>query len=252
MEHNQSQSYRTTSRCGCGCDSQPVLTSPVCSEPEQIDCCCPCAAGMSAALQLLCNAQLAELTDFEQFAFLTDGFILGTSLNCPKGCQSTYDNLTGPLAGKFTRITPCTCENLEVEGTLYYPVPICDCESCCAHGVAFATKEVALCAIKAVAFSAVEGDCCAQTEQNYQDLKSLLWQALHCGSCGCSAPAAKATPCDEKNGGIERRRSISLTAGPLLVANAAVLGTVGDVVVLANDCDRRFYFVCDSAVDFVG
>lgn len=256
MDLSQSRSsYLTTGRCGCGCDVSPTPSEPscppVCAEPEPVNCGCACAAGMSAALQLLCNAQLAELTDFSQFAFFTDGFILGTSLRCPTCDETTYDNLTGPLAGEFVRITPCTCENLAVAGKLYYPVPVCSCECCCAGGVAFMPRELPLCAIRAVAFGVAEGACCAETEQNYLQLKTLLWQALHCGSCISNSPlATKPTPCDAQTGCIEGRRTLSLTAGPLLVAGAAVLGTVGDVIVLANDKDRRFYFVCCGAVDF--
>lgn len=253
MDMSQSNSsYMTTARA-CGCAQEPPCPAeaPVCAEPSQIDCGCACAAGMSAALQLLCDARLAELTDFSQFAFITGGFVLGTSVRCPERCTSAYDNLTGPLAGEFVRITPCTCDNLEVSGRIYYPVPVCSSECCCACGAAFDAHEVALCALKAVAFGAAEGACCAETEQNYQQLKTLLWQALHCSSCAPPVPG-KATPCDAAGNGIRSRRTLSVTAGPLLVANAAVLGSVGDVVALANDADRRFYFICDSSVDFIG
>ncbi len=253
MDMSQSNSsYMTTARpCGCAAEAASVPEPPVCAEPSGIDCGCACAAGMSAALQLLCDARLAELTDFSQFAFVTDGFVLGSSLNCPERCSAGYDNLTGPLAGEFVRITPCTCENLEVAGQIYYPVPVCSGESCCACGPAFDAHEVALCALKAVAFGVTNGACCAETEQNYQQLKTLLWQALHCSSCAPTL-SAKATPCDAAGSGIRSRRTLSVTAGPLLVANAAVLGSVGDVVVLANDADRRFYFICDSSVDLIG
>lgn len=254
MDMSQSNSsYMTTARpCGCASEAPCSSDPPVCAEPSEIDCCCACAAGMSAALQLLCDARLAELTDFSQFAFVTGGFVLGTALNCPEACSTAYDNLKGPLAGEFVRITPCTCENLEVSGKIYYPQPVCSGECCCACGPAFEAHEVALCAIKAVAFGVTAGSCCAETEQNYQQLKTLLWQALHCGACApCTLPA-KATPCDASGNGIRSRRTLSVTVGPLLVANAAVLGSVGDVVVLANDADRRFYFICDSSVDFIG
>ncbi len=258
MDMSQSNSsYMTTAGlcgCGCGCAPEPACppeTAP-CAEVSGPDCGCACAAGMSAALQLLCAAQLAEVTDFSQFAFVTDTFVLGSALGCPAASTAAYDNLTGPLAGEFIRITPCTCDNLEVSGQIYYPVPICPCENCCAVGLAFEAHEVALCALKAVAFGVTPGGCGAETEQNYQQLKALLWQALHCGACGSSAPPAKATPCDAAGGGISRRRTISVTAGPLLVANATVLGNVADVVVLANDADNRFYFVCNSSVGFLG
>ena len=253
MDMSQPNSgYMTTARPGGfepeTCPHEP----PACAKPDDINCGCACAAGMSAALELLCDARLAELVDFSQFAFVTDFFVLGSSLNCP--CKSTapYDNLTGPLAGEFKRITPCTCDNLQVSGQIYYPIPICSCESCCANGPAFDADEVALCALKAVAFGVAEGRTCEETEENFQQLKRLLWQALHCSSCVPGTLPIKSTPCDGAPGSVGLRRTLSVTAGPLLVANAAVLGTVGGVIALANDADRRFYFICDDSVDFIG
>ena len=249
-QHNSG--YMTTGRPGeCApecCPPEP----PVCARPDETDCCCACAAGMSAALQLLCDARLAELVDFSQFAFFTGGFVLGTSLNCPDNSTAAYDNLTGPLAGVFEKITPCTCENLEVSGQIYYPIPVCSSETCCASGPAFDVEEIALCALKAVAFGVSAGTTTAETEANYQQLKRLLWQALHCGACMPSSVPTKATPCDNAADCVGRRRTLSVTVGPLLVANAAVLGSVADVIVLANDTDQRFYFICSSAIDLIG
>ena len=50
----------------------------------------------------------------------------------------------------------------------------------------------------------------------------------------------------------KRDMALTAAAGPLLIANAAVLGSVGDVLVLANDADRRIYYVCQSSVSFSG
>ena len=44
----------------------------------------------------------------------------------------------------------------------------------------------------------------------------------------------------------------TVAAGSLVVGNARVLGEIGDVLILANEADRRFYFICKSAVDFIG
>ncbi len=241
--------------CTAPCNSNSCSASnpALCAKPADISCGCACAPGMSGALQLLCEAGLAELVDFSRFAFISDHFVLGSSLNCPSASTAPYDNLTGPLSASFDRITPGTCENLAVSGPLYDTVPVCSSESCCAGGPAFPAKEVALCALNAVAFGVAEGDCPAQTEENYQQLKRLLWQALHCSTCASCAPLpTKATPCDAATDGSGRRRTLSVTAGPLLVANAAVLGSVGGVAVLANDADQRIYYICDSAVAFIG
>ena len=207
-------------------------------------------------LQLLCDPRIAPLVDYSQFAFFTRNFVLGTSLDCPATSTAGYDNLTGPLAGSFERIRSCSCENLEVSGQIYYPIPICTGGTetpCCAEGPAFDAGEVPLCALTAVAFTipAAEGET---TPTDYDQLKGLLWQALHPGRppLGNNAPVMKPTPCDCTDTKLSGRRTATAAAGPLLIANAAVLGSVGDVLVLANDADRRIYYVCQSSVSFSG
>ena len=232
----------------------PPRPRPPQVEPADIDCGCDCAAGMSAMLQLLCDPRIAPLVDYSQFAFFTRNFVLGTSLDCPATSTAGYDNLTGPLAGSFERIRSCSCENLEVSGQIYYPIPICTGGTetpCCAEGPAFDAGEVPLCALTAVAFTipAAEGET---TPTDYDQLKGLLWQALHPGRPGASGstPPMKPTPCDCDET-VAGRKTVSLTAGPLLVGNAAVLGSVGNVLVLANDTSRRIYFVCKDQIGFL-
>ena len=65
-----------------------------------------------------------------------------------------------------------------------------------------------------------------------------------------STPPMKPTPCDCDET-VAGRKTVSLTAGPLLVGNAAVLGSVGNVLVLANDTSRRIYFVCKDQIGFL-
>ena len=90
-----------------------------------MDCGCNCAAGLLGALELLCDPRLAPPVAHNPFAFFPPNFVLGTSLNCPDAATTAYDNLTGPLAGEFVSIKPCTCDDLEVSGQLYYPIPVC-------------------------------------------------------------------------------------------------------------------------------
>ena len=203
-----------------------------------MDCGCNCAAGMLGALELLCDPRLAPLVDYNQFAFFTPNFVLGTSLNCPDAATTAYDNLTGPLAGEFVSIKPCTCNDLEVSGQIYYPIPVCAADSCCASGPAFSASAVSVCALTAVAFTVPASDT---QDTVYAQLKSLLWQALHPGRPPMSGntPVMKPTPCDCTDTKLSGRRTASVAAGPLLVANAAVLGSVGDVLVLANDADPQ-------------
>ena len=113
---------------------RPPVPPPPRAEEADVDCGCGCAAGMLGALELLCDPRLAPLVDYSQFAFFTPNFVLGTSLNCPDTATTAYDNLTGPLAGEFVSIKPCTCDDLEVSGQIYYPIPVCAADSCCASG----------------------------------------------------------------------------------------------------------------------
>ena len=230
---------------------RPPMPQPPRAEEADVDCGCSCAAGMLGALELLCDPRLAPLVDYSQFAFFTPNFVLGTSLNCPDTSAAAYDNLTGPLAGEFVSIKPCTCDDLEVSGQVYYSMPVCTTDACCASGPAFTANSVSLCSLSAVAFTVPAGDDAAAS---YNSLKSLLWQALHPGRppLSQSAPVMKPTPCDCTDTKLSGRRTASVAAGPLLVANASVLGSVGEVLVLANDTDRRIYYVCQNAVSFSG
>ncbi len=270
---NSCNNYTTTGGCGCEppCPPQPprqpvMPCVPVCPfppppprpapptvEPADISCGCSCAAGMAGALQLLCDARFAPLVDYTQFAFFTEHYVLGTSLSCPATSTAAYDNLTGPLAGRFVRICPSSCENLEVTGQVYYAMPVCTGTTetpCCAEGPAFDAGEVPLCALRAAAFTVPAGDDAAA---DYDQLKGLLWQALHPGRPPLpgTTPSMKPTPCDCSCSGLSGGSVTSVAAGPLIVGGATVLGSVGDVLVLANDTDRRIYYVCKSQIEFL-
>ena len=45
---------------------------------------------------------------------------------------------------------------------------------------------------------------------------------------------------------------MTLAAGLLVVRGVQLLGTVGNVLVLANEADDRLYFVCVNSVQFIG
>ena len=258
--------YMTTRPQDCGCDCcgcgasdcscrppRPCPPPPLRAEEADIDCGCGCAAGLVGALQLLCDPRFAALIDFSGFTFVTDHFVLGSSLRCPAAAATAYDNLTGPLDAEFVRINPNSCERLEVAGQVYYPVPVCEDPAvpCCPTGPGLTAGEVALCSLIAVAFTVVPFPGAESPAEAYQQAKLQFWQALHPGAAPMPSMPARPTPCDSTDDAISGRRTVSLTAGPLLVANAAVLGSVGDVLVLANDEQNRFYYVCSSAVDIL-
>ena len=259
---------------GCGQPCPPPPCPPPCPYPPPypppfppgqppvapvteaaVSCGCSCAPGLAAALQLLCRPRFAALTDYSQFAFITRDFVLGSSVNCPAAATTPYDNLTGPLDGEFVKITPDSCENLEVSGQIYYPIPICTGGTetpCCAAGPYFTADSVQLCSLAAVAFGVSETTDFPSAEAAYTELAKLFYQATHAGCGPAPTPPTKPTPCDRSTGDLAGRGTVSVTVGPLIVGNASVLGEIGDVLILANSEDRLFYFVCRSAAGFIG
>lgn len=104
------------------------------------------------------------------------------------------------------------------------------------------------------------------TEENYKRSKEIIQRKLDrnckCGIAGCNSGNCcnkyqNADNCccadsilDElANSNLSHKATI--TAGNLTLREATVLGSVGDVLVIANDKKRRFYFVCANAVQFL-
>lgn len=239
----------------------PMPPMPPCGEcvdaaqPAAVSCGCDCAPGMLAALQLLCGAHFAPLVDYAQFAFITRAYVLGSSLRCPESVTTAYDNLTGPLDGEFVKLSADTCDDLSVSGQIYYPNPISSAGAAelCAAGPYFSADSVRLCALTAVAFGVATSTDYPSTAEAFAALSRLFYQATHGGGCGSApTPPSKPTPCDRSNGTLSGRGSVSVTAGPLLIGNASVLGELGEVLILANSADERIYFVCRSAIGFIG
>lgn len=125
-------------------------------------------------------------------------------------------------------------------------------------------SEVSLCSLSAIAFDAAGATDEVQAA-NYQALKQLLTQILNpkcpppCPPCTPPQPQPCVVPCGCENNGILQSfdrcglaRTVSLTAGNLLLVGATLLGAVGDVLVLSNDGENRFYFVCSEQVEFIG
>lgn len=207
---------------------------------------CPCRRGLVQALQTLLRTGLTNLVDFQSFAFVTKHFLVGSPLVCVETGTAAYDNLSDDLTATFSRFTPCACDFIDVTGPVYLPNIECP-------GTGLTISRLNLCDILAVAFG-VLGDTDEETAENYQRAKQLLRRFLQPNCCDNCPPFPD--PCDERfhcdcedehmPGG-----STSLIVGDLLVANVTVLGKVGRVLVLANDADQRFYFVCTDKAVFV-
>lgn len=241
----------------CCCQPAPCPPQP---EPVEEDACC-CKQSFRAALKLLCNATLASLLDFSAVAFVTDDYLAGSIPQTPvvPGADPA-DNLADELTGTFRRFSPCSCDLLDVSASVY-PTDVTSDVS------VLTATQMSLCALDALAIQAIEGvaegDLSADevAARNFRQIKAILSAGTtnscaltgsggsqDCGgeTCCCSAGLLDAL----SNGNLSRQ--VSLVAGPLVLTNVTLLGTVGNVLVLANDTDDRIYFVCVNSVQFIG
>ena len=183
------------------------------------------------------------------------------TLAAPALTDASYDNLAADLTGTFSRFTHCACDYIDVAGDVVLP-------DYGAPDTGLTVSRLNLCDLVAVAFGVTDTDA-----DNYQTARQLLQSLLQRprrpggpGGPGFPPPGPPVPgyppyvsyppypdPCEEDcccSQAPAAGGSVSLVAGPLLVANAAVLGSIAGVMVLANDTAQRFYFVCadDAAI----
>ena len=216
---------------------QPCQNCPPqpCQEQQPQRSCCACGEDFRRALDLICSPRLQGLVDTTTFAFITDNYVLGTPIAAAPAGTTPADNLTAPAATYVCGGD--NCESLTVSGTLY-PTTV--------DGAALATivTQVALCQLSAISFDASEA--LDGAEANFQTISQILGQRLRpqkpqeCTSIVEALTSAAAV------------RASTLAVGPLVVQNSAILGRVGDVIVMANATDDRFYFICADKVEFMG
>ena len=128
---------------GCNpCQPQPCPPQPCQEESPRPG--CACAEDFRKLLDLICGQQLRPLTDFATFAFISDYYLLGSTLVAPVGGTAPGDNLAEP-AGTYV-CGSNSCETLTVSGLLYAPE---------AGGTALTSTvtQIALCRLKAIVFS---------------------------------------------------------------------------------------------------
>lgn len=235
----------------------PIVEDSPCEAYEEprpkVTCCCK--ASMVEALRLLCGESVSSLVDFESFFFLTDSLAVGSALSAP---GTDTDNIEDPDAS-LRRFSPCNCDLLDVGGAAYFAAP--------GGSVALSdVEQLSLCAIKAVAFQLLEDEepeegCCRET--NYHKATWAIRRAIRAEGGNTSACGRCAAHCDCDDcccaAGIVQElssrnlsRQVTLTAGPLVLQNVAVLGSVGSVLVLGDEDLRRFYLVCANAVEAIG
>lgn len=267
------------STCGCsscgvaesGCSTVSVSSNgsarSACATSGHSDteACGCCKASMRRALKLLCCNQISDLLDFNGFAFVTDDVIVGAQPDKMSDCSK--DNL-GSLVGTFRRFSPCNCDLIDIEGTAYGP-----------FGCLVNVDQATLCSLSALVFQ-VQGESapcpgtasvttmpvceCSTTpttpEGRYLRVRNLLQCQLdridtNCGDCICRCDCTDDCCCAEAVlaalSSMSLNKRATLVAGLLALRNVAVLGTIGNVLVLGNDTDNRFYFVCANKVEML-
>ncbi len=297
--------------CGCGCGTMPpdcpiqddcgqgaehcqrliccCAPMPPSPEPPQVEEGCCCKQSFRAALGLLCDQRISSLLDFDTAAFITDGYVAGTTLQDRKPHSSTAESEAGndtasgtqaypgpggkptppdpnrpsdnlrDLSGSFRRFAPCSCDLLDISAKVY---------TSSGKDCSFTATQVNLCELDAVviqgAAAAAEGDLTSAeaTARNFRCVRAALAQRLSfhgdpCGQSCCSCACDGRDCCCAAGllGALAQNnlsRRVSLVAGLLVLQNVTLLGTVGNVLVLSNDTDDRLYFVCVNSVQFIG
>ena len=229
--------FCTNSGRDCGCP--PPCPSPCpqqsCSQPPAPTR-CPCNEDFRRVLDLLCCPRLQPLVDFNAFAFVTDYYVLGSAVTVPAAAATPGDNLV-----ELTASYVCggdSCEALTVSGTLYPPTDGAD-------ALASTVTQVALCRLDAVAFAAAE-TADGTAVANFQTISQTLGQILRpqkpqdCGNLADALTNAAAI------------RASTVTTGPLIVQNSTIIGQSGNILVMANSTDNRFYLICADKIDYMG
>ncbi|PBH88512.1 hypothetical protein BGV14_07915 [Clostridioides difficile] len=84
---------------------------------------CCCKKSMREALELLRYDALRPFVNFNQFAFISDFFIVGANLVGIDLSAPPKDNLSG-LDGTFERFSACNCDLIDIAGRVSYPIPV--------------------------------------------------------------------------------------------------------------------------------
>ena len=240
----------TADVCSC-CEQNPADTCHPPQETVDPHACTCCKASMRDALKLLCCNAISDLVNFDAFAFISDINYVGTT---PIALTAdTNDNLDG-FEGSFRRFSPCNCDLLDITGTVYTP-----------SGLTVAVNQANLCTLNAIAFELLPAptpvvECSCDTDANrFRRVRELLQcelrrTSLPCGECAAHCNCTDDCCCTDgvlnALSGASLSRRATLSAGLLSVQEVSVLGSIGTVLVLANETQGRFYFVCANKVDF--
>lgn len=174
------------------------------------------------------------------------------------------DTSHNPILATLSIGLQALAEQTDPDSQTYYHemVAAIRAASLAATATGVTASQLSLCSLNAVVFDAAGANPAAM-ETNYQTAKTFFQQTL-CDSCSFPMPCppcsdSRHPKCGRCRQGVmdalsqnQLPRPISLTAGYLILAGASILGILGDVLVLSNDEDRRFYYVCTDKIDLLG
>ena len=247
-------------RGGCTCCREMICCcrpADPCTDPIEVEEGCCCKQSFRAALGLLCDQELSELLDFGATVFITNDYSAGAGVTQTVADTAPADNVTEPLAGTFLRFSPGNCDLLDIDAELFAAPET---------STGLTATQVNLCELVAFAIqlaeTEAEGDLTAEqvAARNFRRVRAILSRRLAPCNNGCGSTACACPVCDDcccaagllatlAESNLSRR--VSLAAGPLLLNGVTLLGTAGNVLVLANDEDLRIYFVCVTHIQFL-
>ena len=111
MNHCNNQINPCNCNCNlnCNCDCNTEVDNC-----KSVECCCKLS--IKRAAEILGTDQVKALINFNAAAFISDFFLVGTTL-VPLGTNSNL----GPLTGSLDKLDPCNCDLIDISGALAYP-----------------------------------------------------------------------------------------------------------------------------------
>ena len=244
--------------CAFLAPSCPIPTPPPFPCRPPVPAPCPgdrcCKSSMVSALQLLCDPALNELVDFDSFLFLTGSASVGGSLSdtaaAPVQPDGPSDNIVS-ASGTFLRFSPCSNDLLEVEGPAF--------SAAGSRSVILqSADQVNVCALKAAALQLLDQGSEEDNEVNGRRAQRAILRALtpESGTCSSTAhggdPAGCASRLLSELSARNLSRLATFTVGGLILQNVTVVGSIGTVLILWNELQRRFYLVCAGEIEVLG
>ncbi|WP_434798643.1 CotA family spore coat protein [Terrisporobacter vanillatitrophus] len=242
------------------CDPCPGSGPGPKPKPCQKNECC-CNKDIKRALELLLNPTIKDAIIYNEFAFVGEKFLIGTSLELITDWITEENDNTRPPNATLSSIDPCQSSFININAPgYYYPIPA---EDPSPYFIPDTISRASLCDLNAIIFN-YDPEAVEDFEAS---LKALLDKKYPChnfknNECCCGNDIFRDDECCCGDGifrDINKPYSfndnlVNITGGWLALHEAKALGKVGNILVLANTLDdiNRIYFVCLESIGFYG